>query len=548
MKQIRLDLGRMTPWARVGHVWSTGASFAGNELKSGEKLCNHFLACQTDEEFLNAVCDLNGFFAAVVWDGHRLFAAVDHIRSLPLFYSETQSTLFLSDDPYWIQEQLGGSQLDPVSTAEFSMTGYVTGPRTLDPRVSQIQAGEALFLKSTESDTLVNLKWHYQFRHHDYISASPDELCEMLDEVTLSSVRRLLSWADGRQIVIPLSGGFDSRLIAMTVRRLGYDNVCAFSYGVQGNLEAELSREVAAELGMRWFFVPYSHDAWKNWHGSSDWSAYSHFAERLVSVPHFQDWPAVMELLRDGRIADDCVVAPGHSADYLAGKQIPPRLLRVVPARKRDREVLASVWQRHYNLRTVDETACSMGLQKGMLLDALEARAREHFVGLDLDGPQGMLSAFDYEFWQEWLAKVIVNSMRVYEYWGCRWWLPWYDTEFVGLWERIPLDQLIHKALYDRYVCEIQRSLGITSDIPQRARAHTRWVRQIATPVGLWPLAETLSWRLYRRRREYCRHFLAWHGIVDYVAFSRLLRRGGSIYTILTAEQSRKHLYRSDAQ
>ena len=54
--------------------------------------------------------------------------------------------------------------------------------------------------------------------------------------------------------------------------------------------------------------------------------------------------------------------------------------------------------------------------------------------------------------WQERQAKFIVNSVRVYEYWGYNWWLPFWDNDFMYFWQKIPLIYRKNKLLYNDYV------------------------------------------------------------------------------------------------
>jgi asparagine synthase (glutamine-hydrolysing) len=46
--------------------------------------------------------------------------------------------------------------------------------------------------------------------------------------------------------------------------------------------------------------VEYSEKAWKKWYESDKMRKYEVFSSGLASLPHFQDWPAVMELRNKG--------------------------------------------------------------------------------------------------------------------------------------------------------------------------------------------------------------------------------------------------------
>ena len=96
------------------------------------------------ESFIDLVKQLDGFFALVFKSERKLFVAVDHIRSYPVFYGEYNNNFYLSDNAEWVREQVKDEGMDPVAQQEFQLLGYVTQANTLYPNVKQLQAGELL--------------------------------------------------------------------------------------------------------------------------------------------------------------------------------------------------------------------------------------------------------------------------------------------------------------------------------------------------------------------------------------------------------------------
>lgn len=332
----------------------------------------------------------------------------------------------------------------------------------------------------------------------------------------------------------------------MVLKSLGYPKICAYSYGLPNNDESKISRTVATQLGIPWHFIPYTHESWAQWHTLQEWKAYIRFAERLTSLAHFQDWPAVM-VLKEKRILDEeSVIVPGHSGDFLAGKQI-PKVLLSPPSNAHCSDILVdAVLKRHYNLRSIGWTAKYLGLDKRQLLREIRYRIKSHFQGYELKTASQRVDAFDYEFWQEWLSKVIVNSVRVYEFMGMDWWLPFYDSEYVGFWERVPLKMRLNKLLYNHSVKSIQIGLGVTSKAygPSTTFLKT-FLKSLALKTKYWDFIYELYWRVYKRKHDYFNHFLGWYGIVDYRTYSYLLKRGGSFNTLVSFEQVNNYLNKS---
>ena len=150
-----------------------------------------------------------------------------------------------------------------------------------------------------------------------------DEVASQLAGVHERVFERLLKDVGDRQIVIPLSGGYDSRLIGHSLRELGARNVLCYTYGLSGNWESGISRELAQHLGFEWVMVPYSNPQWRTVAEPAAFRALLHGSRQFRILAHIQDWPAVQALVAQGRLAPDAVFVPGHSGDFLAGSHIP---------------------------------------------------------------------------------------------------------------------------------------------------------------------------------------------------------------------------------
>ena len=82
--------------------------------------------------------------------------------------------------------------------------------------------------------------------------SSVEELSDTFNQILLEAFERFIETLRGRQVVVALSGGVDSRLVAAILKHFKYDNVLCFTYGVIGNREAQGARKAAELLGYRW--------------------------------------------------------------------------------------------------------------------------------------------------------------------------------------------------------------------------------------------------------------------------------------------------------
>src|SRR5690606_12752657 len=180
---------------------------------------DNLLEAENPKQVAQALQAQNGFYALVWQHQNKTYAAVDHIRSIPLFYALKDQTFFLSDEAEWVREQVGNKKMDPLAREEFQLAGYVTGQETLFPDVKQLQAGELLVVNEENGVPEVATERYYRFLHTEPEIYNEAELYQQLDKAALASIDNLIRYANGRQIVIPLSGGYDSRLIATLLKR-----------------------------------------------------------------------------------------------------------------------------------------------------------------------------------------------------------------------------------------------------------------------------------------------------------------------------------------
>jgi len=370
----------------------------------------------------------NGFFALIHQTPSHMVAAVDRVRSIPLFYGQDNGHFYLSDDAELVRQEVGDNEMDPVASEEFQLAGYVTGADTLFPKVKQLQAGECLHITEKNQELHIQAQRYYRFLHEESTQWDEAALANTMDSVVESAIRRLAAYANGRQIVIPLSGGYDSRLIALMLKRIGYDNILTFTYGVPGNKESEYSRLVAEALKLPWHFVEYNAEKWRSAWQTDERKHYQRWGSGWASLPHVQDWLAIRELKGAGLLKNDSVLVPGHG------------VMAILTHLKRysgNSNVSASL---EYLLKS----KFNLSPSHSGLSNTISSKVGSQLFEEALDG-YDRIGAF---VWQEYQSKFLANSVRVYDYYGYDWWMPLWDSEFMKFWEQAPLSIRKNKNWY----------------------------------------------------------------------------------------------------
>lgn len=380
----------------------------------------------------------NTFFSLIARSENETLVACDRIRSMPLFYRATPNKV-------WIGNNLKVSgdleTLDTAVIAEFKASGFVTQSMTVLRDTKQVQAGEIIRIDHRNGNKIfaeTYTRLNYQ--------TSEQKTHDSLTTVTNLVCADLIEFARGRQIVLPLSGGSDSRLLLISLHEAGYKNILAFTYGMHGNPESEISRKIAESLDVKWVF--YAHDPKRLTHlwNHPQRLSYEKFSFNGVSLPHYQDFFAIWELKEAGHIDDDAIFVPGHSADFNAGSHLPDFIFENTMI---DRSKLFKhLCEKHFML------SGDVPLQA--------AKSVNDILGADDQiSPVNAAEILDNFNMRERQAKFIVNSCRVYEHFGHEWWMPFWDKRFVAYWCALPLSERQRRSWYVEYIAKRSEAIGM---------------------------------------------------------------------------------------
>jgi len=186
----------------------------------------------------------DGRFGAVVWDddGSAAFVVTDWAGWYPVFWTNCADAIVFSSHPAVLMRLIGQApEIDPIGGAELLMLGYQLDARTLFKDVSVLRPGEIIAL---DKATIEKGDFRLPFST-DGFGATPERLHRRFCNALLDSVRRRI---EGYQrVLLPLSGGMDSRFIGACLRELGADFVTA-SHNWYGRADPVIAKKVARKL------------------------------------------------------------------------------------------------------------------------------------------------------------------------------------------------------------------------------------------------------------------------------------------------------------
>ena len=424
-------------------IWIKGNILINNSILKNDEIIQISHELVNEEKNEDILQSLNGSYSLVIETPEKILGVVDRLRSIPLFYYQKDDDFVISDDANYLREKFSPS-FNEEAGAEFLVTGYVTGNETLFKYIYQIRAGE--YFIYNKSDGSLKTYYYHRYLHGNYLSEPDEVLLSRLDDIMLRVFQRLIDTAEGEQLVVPLSGGLDSRIIVAMLKRLGVKDVICFSYGRKGNYEAEISRQVAEAVGYQWYFIEYTKEKMYNWYNSDEMKEYSDYAGNLTSLPHIQDYFAVKELKEKGLISEKAVFVPGHSGDMLAGSWIPDDSSSKLDNYNRFFEYII---KRHYSLWNWNVMA------NKEFESVFQTKINRSINNIHISDFDDFVNAMELFNFNERQAKFIVNSVRVYEHYNYRWWLPFWDNELIDFFRKVSFKERINCRLYHLYVTDI---------------------------------------------------------------------------------------------
>jgi len=424
-------------WVSV-KINATSVYFKGNFWFDNKYYSNEMACKKLEKIFRCAVqeCDIQnqkilenitGHFAFIISNTKYTIAVVDRIRSIPLYLYQNESSFYISSSANKIRDQFSLVEVNQKSLLSFKTSGYTLGNNTIIEGLNQLVAGEYIFYEN--NCRLPNKRSYYRYFVDRYSNQSEKELLEDLHNVTMKTFSKLVESTSGAPIFIPLSGGYDSRLILSILKKMKYDNITTYTYGLRGVWEVKRAKFIAEKLDTKWIFVEFKPNKIKQYYYTNDRKDFFHFASGLNSTPHLAEYYALLELRKRKLIPPNAIIINGQSGDFTSGGHLPDILLS---SGKLDLNSLTnSIINKHFSLWDNLKNEQNISTISNWIIDMLGIA---HKIILT---KEEFAKYFEFFECQERQSKFVVNGQRAYEWFGYEWRLPLWSDELMGFWVKV---------------------------------------------------------------------------------------------------------------
>jgi asparagine synthase (glutamine-hydrolysing) len=386
-------------------------------------------------KFRDLACGLNGSWAFVIqWSDGEALAVTDRLRSIPLFYGRPSGEgIVFTNSVAELDGCENARTLDSEAAVEFLLSGYVMGCRTLRKGVSQMEPGEIVHCKNGK----LARDRYYRFLRQGWSEAGQQQLTRELDSVMHRVFARWVEAHKSETVIVPLSGGLDSRLVLTMLKLHGHQNLIALNYGrsVDGK-ESAISRAVAKALGVPWRFYPYEEGEWYPLMRSSRMRQFWLYSGQDAVLPHVQDYLALRKL-REQEPRLEAFFLPGLVGDMIAGAWVPDHFTDNEGPLEIDKVCEWMFYRKYWEWYSFPRNRLQV-----------QRRMREFFAEAKLGKVHNSAAAFDLFEFENRQARYIANVVRTMEFHGFQWGLPLCDNELMDFYLTVPTELREMKRLY----------------------------------------------------------------------------------------------------
>lgn len=402
-------------------IWVKGFFMLDNIIYKSNDFAQ-YIGKLSEEEYINTVKRADGQYTIIIVTSQKSYVFVDHMRSFPVFYWMENSKYVVSDNISI--EKCKTLQIDNDQQEMFLNSTFTFKEKTIFAGIKQIPAGRVCVF----SDDLVEMipYWIFSYtdiqicdknRAFDDIILGYDKLFKLCNELI-----------ENKDIVIPLSGGYDSRLVLNGLIKAGInkERILTFTYGSENAEDTMISKRIAETIGVKHIFVNYNEKKAKHFF-RKEFRNFALYASNGSSIPCIQEWYAVNELKNRKLINQNSVFIPGYGG-ILPGHYIKEIFFS-------NDNLYQTIFKQLKNTFLIVSPREKETVKERLAKEILQSDYFDEFR--DKNSNKALLSCYERFIYAEEQAKFIQNATRDYELVGCEWITPFLFKQQFVLWSQI---------------------------------------------------------------------------------------------------------------
>ena len=402
----------------------------------------------SDIKLSSIISNLENNFSIIIKKKKDIYAFTDKIKSFPLLYYFDSLDFIIFENYDSIKHAKLNLVLDKKQIFYFSLSGYTFDNKTIYSNIKPIKGGTYIHFCNGK----VYEKTYYSFNKKTVRNNLSLE--HKLKKINKNIILKLIESCKNKQIAVPLSAGYDSRLIVSGLKKYGFKNIITFSYGRKNNKEVKIAQLIANYLKIPWFYIPFTNKKLREVKKSKQYIDYENYADNLTSIHFPQDFAAIQHLQENNIIDRDSIIVNGQSGDFISGNHLPN--INYNNKKTIDNLIL------HYNYKHFNLWNKYYLKNKEILMSHILQLIEKKKNYYDKKNIHKFFEDLEFENRQ---CKYVINGQRLYEFFDYQWRLPLWDEEYIEFWSTVPLEEKLNQKLYKKTLHETNWS-GVWNNIP----------------------------------------------------------------------------------
>jgi asparagine synthase (glutamine-hydrolysing) len=225
-----------------------------------DKSIIHVLLENYKKHGVKAFFNLNGHYVIALLDKIRdnLYIVNDRYGFKRYYYwFNNERLLFSHDLKKLISYPEVSKKLDIQAIADFLYLGFILDDKTLFKEIKLLPPASVLCFSNGE--ITIEKYWDYSFNNIDKNQFKEDDCLKEFYEILKRAIEIRIKGS--KELILPISGGLDSRTIAGIIKELDYDGIVkTFSYGNRYCYDVIYGNKISKKLGYNHSFIPISSD------------------------------------------------------------------------------------------------------------------------------------------------------------------------------------------------------------------------------------------------------------------------------------------------
>jgi len=199
---------------------------------------------------LHRLKEFNGSFVAALFDDEKdkIILINDRYGTMNVFYFYDQEHFCFAPKIRLLLELGAKKEIQKDALFDFFIFGFLLGEKTFFEDIHKLPS--ASILEYSKGKLKHTQYWDYEFNSDKYDTRPREQLMDDLGRLWEKSVERRIK--KGEKIIIPLSGGFDSRaILAAALKYCSKDNIITFTFGEKGSFDFEIAQIIAQKTGVK---------------------------------------------------------------------------------------------------------------------------------------------------------------------------------------------------------------------------------------------------------------------------------------------------------